>query len=486
MRFFRSPVAVMALFVVGIAAGWKPVEQKAAPAAVADCCAADRGAARCCTTACSTTCSATCRAACTTACTAACTATCTATCGATPPTTRARRSPPASAVLVSAPIARRVTDYPDSPTGRAAEALVELTWTTGPDALREFVQARLTPDSRDRNSDETLLAAFGQIRDHVTQAELQSAKRTGPLAAELVLASERNGTQMTLNIDLEPDPPHRIDRLRGEGGAPDNAAGPQCATPADAGNVNALGVATAAPTPDIAATMKLAHRVRTEGRVVTEIEPDSPADRAGLEQGDVILQLADNRLYSADDITDYLAITATVEPIDVIVRRAGSTDDEQIRITPVHRAPTVSGRAGIDWQYAGLAQLDEALGRARASGKPVLVGLTGSDTCCPFSRFEVDSLSAIVDDPQIVEGSRDFVRIIIRRPHAYWFLFELDGEEEPRNVSATPDGVVINDGDLLPIPSFFFIDTDHNVLGNVGLAQSDALGKTLGLMKDLR
>ena len=232
--------------------------------------------------------------------------------------------------------------------------------------------------------------------------------------------------------------------------------------------------------------MKLAHRIRIEGRVVTEIEPGSPADRAGLEQGDVLLQLADNRLYSADDITDFLAVTATVEPIDVLVRRAGSTDDEPIRITPAPRPQTEPGRAGIDWQYAGLAQLDDALGRARASGKLVLVGLTGSDTCCPFTRFEVDSLSAIVDDPQIVEGSQDFVRIIIRRPHAYWFLSELGREQEPMSVSATPAGVVIDGGNLLPIPSFFFIDPDQNVLGNIALAQPDALPKTLELMANLR
>jgi len=77
------------------------------------------------------------------------------------------------------------------------------------------------------------------------------------------------------------------------------------------------------------------------------------------------------------------------------------------------------------------------------------------------------------------------VTIIIRRPHAYWFL-ELGREEEPMSVSATPAGVVIDGGDLLPIPSFFFIDPDQNVLGNIALAQPDALPKTLELMKDLR
>jgi hypothetical protein len=78
------------------------------------------------------------------------------------------------------------------------------------------------------------------------------------------------------------------------------------------------------------------------------------------------------------------------------------------------------------------------------------------------------------------------VRIIIRRPHAYWFLSELGREQEPMSVSATPAGVVIDGGNLLPIPSFFFIDPDQNVLGNIALAQPDALPKTLALMANLR
>ena len=47
MRFFRSPQAVMALVVIGIAAGWKPVDQKAAPAPVAAACTATCTAACC-------------------------------------------------------------------------------------------------------------------------------------------------------------------------------------------------------------------------------------------------------------------------------------------------------------------------------------------------------------------------------------------------------------------------------------------------------
>ncbi len=201
---------------------------------------------------------------------------------------------------------------------------------------------------------------------------------------------------------------------------------------------------------------------------------------------DVILQLGDNRLYSADDITDFLAITAPGDPIDVLVRRAGTTEDELVRITPVSAPPAAGDRSRIDWQYTGLGQLDEAMSMAKATGRPLLVGLTGPDTCCPFTRFEIDSLSAIVDDPQVVEGSRDFVSIIIRRPHAYWFLEDIGNDgRESLSIRATPAGLYIDDDDLLPIPSFFFLDADRTVLGNVALAGPSAREEVLDHMEKL-
>jgi len=392
-------------------------------------------------------------------------------------------------LLASAPAPRRSASrqYPDSPTGRAAQALVELTWTTGDDALADFVENRLSPGSHDRNPGRELLDAFAQIRELLTDAELRVAEKTGPLTAELVLASTRTGTQMTISIELEPEPPHRIDhleaRIGGEGG---DAASPVCEPPADAANVNALGVATTVPASDVATAMNLTRRVRTEGRLVTEVQANSPADVAGIATGDVILQLGGNRLYSADDITDFLAITAPGDPVDVLVRRAGTTQDELVRITPLSSPPSAGDRSRINWQFAGLGQLDEAMSVVKATGRPLLVGLTGSDTCCPFTRFEIDSLSAIVDDPRVVEGSRDFVSIIIRRPHAYWFLQDIGSNGRMSlSVRGTPDGLYINDDDLLPIPSLFFLDADRTVLGNVALAEPAARDKVLDHMEKL-
>ena len=85
-----------------------------------------------------------------------------------------------------------------------------------------------------------------------------------------------------------------------------------------------------------------------------------------------------------------------------------------------------------------------------------------------------------------MRATDEYVRVIIRRPHAYWFLIDLNGgEDAARNINATPAGVVIDDGDLLPIPSLFFLDADKNVLGHVALVDDGAREKTLDLMAAL-
>ena len=122
---------------------------------------------------------------------------------------------------------------------------------------------------------------------------------------------------------------------------------------------------------------------------------------------------------------------------------------------------------------------------AREQGKVVMVGVSGSDTCCAFSRFEVDVLSRILDDVNIVEGSEPFVRVIIRRPHAYWFLEEIAGNDRGAGrVLATPSGLDL-DGKLLPIPGIFFIDPDRAVLDRVALSGDDARNRLLRVMEQL-
>lgn len=114
------------------------------------------------------------------------------------------------------------------------------------------------------------------------------------------------------------------------------------------------------------------------GQYVKAVVKDGPADMAGLKEGDVILSLDSNKLYSRDDLRDFLSITKAEAKVEVLLKRAGTFKEEKVPLT-LGSGPVVSGK-GLVWEHASLGQLDAALSAAKKGGKPVLVGLSGADT----------------------------------------------------------------------------------------------------------
>ncbi|MAG58120.1 MAG: hypothetical protein CMJ83_17685 [Planctomycetes bacterium] len=139
-----------------------------------------------------------------------------------------------------------------------------------------------------------------------------------------------------------------------------------------------LGAATRAPTPSEVKTLGLPFAVRTQGQIVTEVDPKGPAARAGLERGDAILALNANTLFSRDDVEDFLRVTKPGTKVSARVARARTAKREKLAITLGTR--TVGGSPGITWKHAGLAQLKTVLKLARDDRKRILVGLSGAET----------------------------------------------------------------------------------------------------------
>lgn len=134
---------------------------------------------------------------------------------------------------------------PDSPTGRMVHAFIDLTYTSGDDALAAFLEENLAPASRERNGDESLLDALRTLRGDLPKGQVKSARKTGANSAEFVVASSETGAVATLSFELETDPPHRIDRLSAElGQDAGGQGGPSCgtgqATVEDSGDPNVV------------------------------------------------------------------------------------------------------------------------------------------------------------------------------------------------------------------------------------------------------
>lgn len=139
------------------------------------------------------------------------------------------------------------------------------------------------------------------------------------------------------------------------------------------------GFTTSAPGEHLVRELELENNVRVRGRLIEDVEPGGPAEGAGLREGDVVLRLGDNDLYSADDVADFLAVSAPGDAVTAEYKRSG----EGTRTTTITLGETQSAapsEPGLRWQFASLGQLPRALELARARKKKVLVGLSGAET----------------------------------------------------------------------------------------------------------
>jgi S1-C subfamily serine protease len=108
------------------------------------------------------------------------------------------------------------------------------------------------------------------------------------------------------------------------------------------------------------------------------VEKGGPADKAGLGEGDVLLALDANKLFSRDDLADFLRVSEPGTEVVALVKRAPTFKEEKVAVR-LGAGPEVRGK-GITWQYAGLSQLDSALATAKKNKSLLLIGLSGSDT----------------------------------------------------------------------------------------------------------
>lgn len=141
-----------------------------------------------------------------------------------------------------------------------------------------------------------------------------------------------------------------------------------------------VGLLTSVPSKEVVESMGLTNKVRVHGRFVNEVTADGPAAQAGLQAGDVILKLAGNDLYSGDDLADIMRVCAPGEKLAMVFKRPGEQDSREVLLTLGSGELSAEEAAGLQWDYAGLGQVQEALGAARSAKKKVLVGISGAET----------------------------------------------------------------------------------------------------------
>jgi C-terminal processing protease CtpA/Prc len=141
-----------------------------------------------------------------------------------------------------------------------------------------------------------------------------------------------------------------------------------------------LGAETRVPSADEAKTYQLDKLVgKIQGQYVRNVDKDGPAEKAGLKAGDVLLALDANKVFSRDDIEDFLRVSQPDSKVKLFVKRAGTFKEETVSVT-LGANKVEDKEKHFAWQYAGMGQMDTALAAAKKDGKLVLVGLSGADT----------------------------------------------------------------------------------------------------------
>jgi len=70
----------------------------------------------------------------------------------------------------------------------------------------------------------------------------------------------------------------------------------------------------------------------TEGALIRYVVPDSPAEKAGLRQGDVILKINNKPIKSSSDVSDIVSNTEIGQKLELLIYRNGRTKSVTVTV----------------------------------------------------------------------------------------------------------------------------------------------------------
>ncbi|RJL05914.1 Do family serine endopeptidase, partial [Paracoccus siganidrum] len=179
-----------------------------------------------------------------------------------------------------------------------------------------------------------------------------------------------------------------------------------------------LGIGMHDLTPDLAEALELGG---VHGAVIANVEPDSPADKAGLKAGDVVTAIDGAPVQGATHLRNRLGLTPVGSPVQLTVRRAGSA--QEIGLTMTVEAASSGDFAGTPLDGARLRDASRAEAR-RAGAAGIMVesvepdslaasaGLRRGDMIVAANRLRVAS---VADLREMVAGGRPIAALELIR-----------------------------------------------------------------------
>jgi len=182
-----------------------------------------------------------------------------------------------------------------------------------------------------------------------------------------------------------------------------------------------LGVRIQDLTADLAKSFGLE---RVVGALVTEVMPDSAADRAGLKRGDILLRFDGREVRGVRDLQLKVASKATGSTVEVVVLRAGK--ELSLRVTVAAREEKVGAASpspSRDLGFAVEAARDGGVVIARIdpAGPAVSSGLRPGDAILQVNDREVGDLK-MYEQAVSELGDVSSVRLLVRRGGSVMYL----------------------------------------------------------------
>lgn len=190
----------------------------------------------------------------------------------------------------------------------------------------------------------------------------------------------------------------------------------------------ALGAQAQDLTPELASAFNIS---RQQGAVVTQVTKDSPADKAGLQVGDVITELNGSPVQDATDVRNRIGLLRIGQHVEMKIVRDGKSKN----LRAVVEAPELTTLAGdkLDPRLAGavLANLAEETARGQVHGVVVaevapaspamIAGLRKGDVIVQANRKAVSDLDSL---RVAVKGSDTLLLNVQRRGGALFLLLQ--------------------------------------------------------------
>lgn len=181
-----------------------------------------------------------------------------------------------------------------------------------------------------------------------------------------------------------------------------------------------------------------------EGALVSDVVSDSPADKAGIERGDIITKFADTSITTSRDLPSRVAATPVGDEVQLTVIRDGKEKQLSVTVGELASDDSYGGKSvepakgkwglqlrDLDKEMAEQLRIEADKGVAVVGVEPgssaAEAGLRKGDVIVEVNREAVDSVSDIKNSIRAAEDKDKLLLLVQRQSSKFYVPMEAQG-----------------------------------------------------------